>query len=790
MRILKSIIRNLVSKPITSSINLLGLSISLAIAIILSVYCYSELTSDMHHNDVKNSYIYVCNNNPLAPSIIKNLIDNKHKEIVEVCRTSSTRPPLIISNNNDANFKINNGMVIVDKNFFDIYNCKLLEGDLKLALEEPMKVIIKKGLANKLFGNQTAVGKTIKLDNKHLLTVAAVVEQEKSSFFHFDIISSLETKLQIQPYAKEELSSWKMWNNLLFIKTRPNIDTKKLANTIKSYYPKLFSTTKSKVELVPIDELYFSKLKASWVPYFVKGDKQKVLTLSLVSILILLIAIINFINISTYQWFDKIKQTGTMKVFGAGKLSIIKRMSLESIFLSIISLIIGIILVPIIDKFVLSYTGIKINLNNILSPRFLFIFLSATIILALIISVLPAYKIAVSNVVNNLNKQVNQYRGNLIQKILVSFQFTIAIILIAFTLLINKQIEFGSSNLGFDEDLSLAIKLDSYQGKNKQTVITNYLKSNPKVSNYTFTGFYPNKKPSKWRKVPIETQKGKKEVDFNIFSSDPNLFDVMGLELKQGRFFTDSYNENNFEVVVNECFLKEHNISDPIGCKILGRKMLSKKIQTYIIVGVINDFHFKSVNEKISPLVIGNMPWSRNYCILKANNANPKKLVQTSDKIKNQVNKLSTTPVEVTFLSQAIKDMYKSENQFKYTFIVFSISAIFICVLGIFAISLFSCQKRTKEIGIRKVNGATILNIIKLINSKFIKLLILSGLIGTPLAYYLMNLWLKNYAYKTDIEAWLFIFAGIMTLLTALTTISLQSWHVANKNPIAALKYE
>jgi len=349
-------------------------------------------------------------------------------------------------------------------------------------------------------------------------------------------------------------------------------------------------------------------------------------------------------------------------------------------------------------------------------------------------------------------------------------------------MLVQKQVRFGSSNLGFNQKNIISIKITP-QLDPKKEVFKKLLLEKPAIKEVSFSQFYPGK-DTQFRTVQMDLNGEKKELNFDLFSADAVFFKMMGLKLVKGRFYTGTLSTDKLKVVVNETFLSEHNLGNPLGIKF---RMNNRE---YEIIGVVKDFHFKPVSKSITPLAIRNGPYA-SYCLVNLQTDSFKSLNTLIRDIKASASELSPSfPVEVNFLDQAIENMYQSELEFRHTFSLFAGCAIVICCLGILAMSLFASQRRIKEIGIRKVNGARVSEILAMLNSEFVKWVGISFLIACPVAWYTMHKWLQSYAYKTGLSWWIFVLAGIMALGIALLTMSWQSWRAATRNPVEALRYE
>jgi len=360
-------------------------------------------------------------------------------------------------------------------------------------------------------------------------------------------------------------------------------------------------------------------------------------------------------------------------------------------------------------------------------------------------------------------------------------------VLIAFTVLVQKQVQFGSSDLGFNQNNIIGIKLTE-QLSQKKDVLKNLLKEKSAVKQVTFSQYFPGKIISYWGSQLILNGE-KKNVNFDTFSADAGFFEMLGLQLVSGRLYAEDLSSDKKKIVVNETFLRENNLINPLGGTV-NMGMMNQEGPSAEIIGVIKDFHYKPVNQPIGSLAIRNDSYA-SYCLITIQTKDFISLKTTIDNIKKTVAELSPSfPVEVSFLDQAIRDMYQSELRFRRIFSLLASCAIVICCLGILAMSIFACQRRVKEIGIRKVNGARISEILAMLNMDFIKWVGIAFLIACPIAWYVMHKWLQSFAYKTALSWWILVLAGIIALGIALLTVSWQSWRAATRNPVEALRYE
>src|SRR5664280_583432 len=385
----KTIIRNFRRKPATNLINLLGLAISLTLVIILSVYCYSELTTDGHQINGKRVYLYGLSEDRIyTPGILKDLIEINIPGVESVVRMGgSWEAPVFQVENKEP---ITSDLVFADENFFKLFTYRVIEGNLESALKEPMMIVITKSLSSKLFGGETALGKHVKLNNSQVLTVSAVIDEpEANSCISFSAMTSMATRKIVQP-EEGAFTQWNQCNFQTFILLKKGTDPVETARTILSLFPEKDRDRFKSQELVPLKQIYFSEFSLYGSNYLVHGDKKKVMILVMVAILVLMIALINFVNISSSQWQERIKQTGVMKVIGASGSTIIRDILTESFLFFFAALLVGFYLVYTINPIIQNYTGIHYGQQITHSPGFIIISLSITIVLSLIFSIVPA----------------------------------------------------------------------------------------------------------------------------------------------------------------------------------------------------------------------------------------------------------------------------------------------------------------------------------------------------------------------------------------------------------------
>ncbi|WP_340114934.1 ABC transporter permease [Maribellus mangrovi] len=796
---IKLLIRNIRNKPLTYLINFVGLSVSLTLVFILSVYCFTEFSADTHHIDGDRIYFLynekqIDTYGGLTPGVLKGNIDLSVAEVQNTLRIRNSWLPATF--NTEGRDPITTDLVYADESFFDFFNYKCLEGNLEKALRDPMSLVLEKSEAEKIFGTTKAVGETVLLNQKYPLIITAIIEPvESQSFLSVKAISPSSTiKIVNYDYSEGDYSNWGQRNFLTFVKLKKNSNSEQLSDKITSLFPEDYHE-RITMRLMPISKVYLHVCGLTkvlgFLPYIKQGNRSQLFILLVVAGLILFIALINYINISSSQRLETAKQTGLQKLIGANRRQIFAGIIAEAQFVflgaSILAFLISIAVIPFISDLM----GLDIQVSNFLSPLFIGASMLSVILIGFLVCVVPAIRQSSVKSIDLIKDITSKGKRKFsLQRLNVAVQFSIAILLIAFTLFVFKQIKFGFSTVGFDDENRIAIKLNN-QLYSKSDVLKEQILNLPEVSNASLTRFYPGRPGVNVNGGEIRgAGDANKKVEVHWMYADASILDVLNLHLLEGDFFRVDNPASGNKIVVNETFVREHGLSEnPIG------KTVYYSSVDHEIIGVVKDFHLNAVDVPIVPLVLTN-DRPRNefmslYLLVNLKSYPSEDLIKIIEKIRSVSEPISPDyPVEISFLDAAVGEMYKSEVRFRRVFSLFAGSSIFISCLGIFALSLFDSRKRIKEIGIRKVNGARISEILTMLNKDFVKWVIIAFVIATPVAYYAMNKWLENFAYKTTLSWWIFALAGVLALGIALLTVSFQSYKAAVKNPVESLRYE
>ncbi|HSO88525.1 MAG TPA: FtsX-like permease family protein, partial [Draconibacterium sp.] len=775
--------RDIAKKPVIYFINFTGLVLSMTVVIILSVYYIDETNADRFNKKIDDIYV-IYDKNPIIPKqifmpgILKEAIDDKIPEIEKVVRVRDHWGGTTLQV--DENQPVSSILIFADSTFTDIFSYSCIAGDFKKALKTPMSVVLTKKEALKLFGTISPIGETVKFNNNQFLTVLAVIrEPALKSSLKFDAIVPMISASQISPTSVlgDEYTNWRRLAFTTFILMKSTANPNEVQKKISALFPK--DSKVSKITLLPYSSFYFSDVQTSWKTYLKTGNKNTPMILVIVAVIILLMGVINYLNLSFSMAVERLKNTGILKIVGAKRGHIFKNIIFESVLFFFVSVLLACSIawgtIPTLTQKV----GIEMHPEIILNPAFFLMMLILVLVISTILVVIPAIKLSSINLVDSLKRNLSSRgKSHITRRVLVIAQFTIATILIAFTLAVQKQVKYGFKELGYNKENIYTIQLTPQL---QQDILKEKLEEIPGVNEVAYTNFLPGEEMlENWPNMTmINSDEKREDIRSFIIRCDNNLPHLLGLKLIKGRLFSKDLSTDKDKILVNREFVKEYGLLEPLGVKLPNFGTGDGEI-----IGVVEDFHFQSIQKPIAPVIIRIDDYAR-HCYVKIASPDFNSLHNSVTQIKDAVNKLSSGyHVNFGFMDASVADMYKSEIQFRKIFFLFSTIAIFICCLGIFGLSIFASQQRIKEIGIRKINGAKVSEILTMLNKDFIKWVAISFVIATPIAYYAMHKWLENFAYKTELSWWIFALAGLLALGIALLTVSWQSWKAATRNPV------
>ncbi|MCX6640247.1 MAG: ABC transporter permease [bacterium] len=793
---LKIALRNLLRHKGYSFINIAGLAIGMACFLLIMLWVRDELSFDKFHANADHIYRVGTSANfgtpmtwafgpaPAGPAMIENF-----PEVVSATRFDS---PMNGAVEYGEKLFREEGITFADNSFFEIFSFPFIKGDPRTALTTTYSVVINRTTADKYFGIEDPIGKVIKIQGGQY-TITGVVENfPKNSHIQFTILRSMET------LVKENKAQMEMWFNIqpyTYILLDKNCDVRqleqKLPNFVNKYVGELLAPSGGKLSLFlqPLTDIHLhSKLDGE---LSTNGNITYVYLFSAIAVFILLIACVNFINLSTARSAMRAREVGVRKTLGANRHQLIRQFLGEAIIFSLIALILALVLVEIEIPFFNTLVGRQVGMHQ---DRFTNL---ATIVgLALLVGILAGSYPAL--LLSSL-RPIKTLKGSFVpgasrshsRSALVIFQFIISIALIAGTITIYSQLHYmKNKDVGFNKEHVIILPELTPRMRESVETIKAELKAIPDVQQVAAVSFVPGK-GMRLAIVQPEGYADDQPVTVSILDIDDDFLSTMGMQLVEGRNFSqDLPTDKTGSILINETTARKLGWDHPIGKNITspiltdsGGVALERKV-----IGVVRDFHQASLHRKIEPIIIGQNASEFRALALRIA---PQNISQTLASIKRTWKSIDPNrPFNSYFLDEAFDARYKAEERMGMITLIFSSLAIFIACLGLFGMSAFTAEQRTKEIGIRKVFGASVAGIIGLLTRKFMILVLLANVIAWPIAYYSLNRWLQNFAYRIDLNLGHFLLAGLLALLVSLITVSFQAIKVARSNPAKALRYE
>jgi putative ABC transport system permease protein len=684
-------------------------------------------------------------------------------------------------------------VLFAQSSFFNLFTFPLLEGKADSNLLAVNHAVITEEAARKYFGDESPMGKMIKIDGGLDLEVTGIVKSIPSnSHIKFDILISYENLIKSSEYWDNAWVSERVYSYVLLAPgTNAEALQAKLPQIPETFIGKFMKEAFFLLEfrLVKVTDIHLHSSLSNELE--VNGSYRNVVSLGIIACLVLFIAFINYINLATSRSIEKAHEVGIRKVSGALKKDLISQFLTESVLINLLALIVSfsgvLLLLPFFKQVMQSPLHIDYLIVLIL---FVLLIVSGSLITGL----LPAIYIsrfAPGLVLKGKTPGISHWTRRL-KNSLVILQFTISVILIAGTITIYRQVSFmRNHNLGFNMegimilDGPRIIKANSYESyMNSLESFKNDLIALPGVGDISSSSNVPGTeiKNSRVFGVPVEGRNTEKRID--MYYVDSKFFKTYDLTLLAGRNFSPTIREDSINIILNESALAYYGFEDKEGA--VG-KILRGGDDKVLIKGVINDFNQKSLKELPGPIAFFNQP-ANTYFSIKINLAGIDKLIPEIEK--TWTSHYPDNPFNYFFLDDSYNNQYLSDQRFNKLFFASSLLAIIIACLGLSGLAAYAITRRNKEIGIRKVNGARISQVMFLLNNDFVKLVGISILIAAPIAWFAMNKWLQNFAYKTNLSWWIYAFAGLLALVIALLTVSWQSWRAASGNPVDTLRYE
>lgn len=799
----KVALRNLAKQKGYTAINIIGLAIGIASALLIALYVYEETTYDKFHPNHERLYrVYLKSRMmgtemsgavscaPVGPTITK-----EYADVESFCRTFNFGGDQLVRNG-DKTF-IAKRAIFADSTFFKVFNgFKLLTGDPQKALSNPNSLVLTQSASKKYFGNSDPVGLTVEVGNDRQKWVITGVMEDvpNSSHFHFDFLLSM---VSIPNLA--DGTFWISNNNYTYLLLKPDTDPKvidqHLTELVEKYaYPQaeqFFGTLSSNLEESGSTYGYYTQkvtdihLKSELQYEFEAGGSEvMVYVFVIIAVFILIIAAINFMNLATARSTKRAKEVGIRKVVGSTRGRIIAQFLVESTLLALISTAIALILVKLALPSFSNLAERTITMNSLPLSATVLILMGIILIIGLAAGSYPAFYLSKFEPVKVLKGKVKSgMKNSWTRGILVVFQFTISIGLLVSTFVVYKQVSFfRDKDLGFKKENILVINRPYAVPRASRESFLNALKEIPSVKEVTATNGLPSTVIGGTGFVP-KGSPGNETSIFNFIFTDWDFAKTFELGVIDGRYFSRDFASDSAALVLNQAAVKALGLQDPV----IGSHIIYNGDNEAVVVGIVKDFNFESLHKSISPLVLC-FANTFTYVAVKIDDND---INTTVANIKSKWNEfVPEQEFDYTFLDQMLDNQYGNEKRTGLIFSSFSILAIIIASLGLLGLASYTTEQRTKEIGIRKVVGASTLKVISILIKEVNMLFIIATAIAWPLAWYLMSTWLQNFANKVALSLTEFIIASAITYIIAIITIGYQAIKAANTNPANTLKYE
>ena len=803
---LKTAFRNLWKSKGFSAINIIGLAIGLATCLLILIFVMDELGYDRYN--VKADRIYRLDgdikfggnhfNLAVAPAPAGPAVRRDYPEVETEMRFRGQGGRLVKKGNQNIQ---EDAVIFADSTLFDVFTLPMIAGDPHTALVDAHTVVITERMAKKYFNAIDVVGRTLMINDTIPYKVTGVIKDiPVQSHFHYDFFLSM-TELDEAKRNEEWLSN----NFNTYLVLRPGTDPKKFESKLgqliyKYIAPLLRQAVNQSVEdffkagnsvsfsLMPLTDIHLHSNKTAELDG--NGNIQYVYIFTAVAVFILLIACVNFMNLSTARSSNRAKEVGIRKVLGSLRGNLVAQFMIESILLSFISMLLAIglayVLLPLFNELSGKHMMIGLFSRSWLAP--------AMLALVLVVGVLagsyPAFYLSAFRPIAVLKGTVaSGFKTGWLRNSLVVFQFGISIFLLVGTTVIYRQLSYiHNRELGFNREQVLIVDNTWHLGNDVRAFKEKLLKL-PGVEGATMTGFLPTSDSRNDDAIFLSPDLDtKKAISMQTWQVDEHYIPVLGMKMAAGRNFSRDFLTDSNAAIVNEAAVRLMQGADPLRQDLYELEdVQTKRLDKFHIIGVVKDFNFNSLRQVVTPMVLY-LRENRGQMALRVNPANVRRLVGQIGEIWRQM--APSQPFSYQFMDDAFNNIYRTEQRMGGISLSFSLLAIFIACLGLFGLAAYAAEQRTREIGIRKVLGASVGGIVSLLSRDFLRLVVISAVIAFPLAWWAMHHWLQDFAYRITIGWEVFAVAGVVALGIALMTVSFQALRAAMTNPVVSLRNE
>lgn len=771
-------LRNIYRNKLHTFINITGFSLGLAVVILIGRFVHKEISTDKFHYNIDRIF-FIKTLGWQCPYVLAPTMEEMFPEIESTLRIDFYMMRDAVLNRGNEPISVKD-LVVTDSTFFHFFNFDLISGNPEKVLAQPNSIVLTEKIADRLFGEMDPVGKTILANNKIELTVTGVLEDiPANSSLYFNGLVSFTTLYQMMDPERFE-----NWNNYIantMVKIHENAEIDELVSKMETVAQ---THQWDEFDVLCFKDLHFFE---EGVGKFRHGNMKRLLILITIGLFIFFIAVINYVNLSIATFMSRSREMIIRKIVGATRKQLMVQILVEPVILSLIAMNFAIIFA---NLFIPEYNEL-INSNflylNTKSVSFWLLFIFGSVCLGLVVGLFPSIYLSGNHSPELLRGRAVKTSGRgLFRKLLMLFQFIVSTILIICSMMMLKQFQFiGSKDLGFNQEDIMVIPL-SEEINDKRDLFVEQILSDPNITNYAFSNYIPGEARFMVG-TDLDYEGEKRKALFHLAMIDDKFIDLLEFEIISGRGFLQDATSEKMKIILNESAVKKFDLKNPFNASFPPESEDAEGN----LVGVVKDFHLQSLHKQISPLVYRLDPENTDHLFLKLQSGDKSSLLETSDNIREIWDVLSPNfPAEIFLLSDRIDSLYQEDRKTERVIIYFTLVAIVIACLGLFGLVSYMLQQRTKEMGIRKVNGALVGDLIRLILKDYVKWIILAFVIACPVAYHFINKWLQNFAYKTGLSWWVFALAGITFLLMTLLSTFYHIYRTAKTNTAESLRYE
>ena len=788
---LKTAIRTLSRNRGYTLINIFGLLTGIAFSCMLYVYVNHELSYDQFHTkaerifrvltiderDLQDVRRYAVTVPPMGPELVDNF-----PEVEDAVRLF--RPVgQILFKIDDENFQERNWYT-ADGNFFEVFDFEFVEGNKSTALKEPHSLVLTETMAKKYFGDRNPIGNLIETSFGPVKVTAVLRDPPGNSHLTFDLLFS---KLRTDDEWTKYLNSWESFGTYTYVVLNEGNSIANVRSKTAALAREKFAGFEGsvKVDFQAIKDIYLNSSGIEEGAESARGQRSYIYIFSTMGIFLLIIACINYVNLATSHAMTRGREIGVRKVVGARQGQLIGQFLMESFLTTAVAAVLALFVMKLLFPYFNQITGkdFDITLQTLGSYLLPLIVIGFTV--AVVSGSYPAFYLAAAKPVLSLRGRGEERSSMGVRKVLVVFQFAISIVMIVSTIVVGKQLSFiRTSDVGFDKENLIVIDINNGDVRKKFRTVKNEYAAIPGVKSVAVS----TRVPGEWKNIAEIYVSGEGDSTSSYFMGfDEDMLDTYNLRLKAGRYFAEHSNDST-QVLLNEAAVRALRLVEPLGARV--RISDGEKVLEATVIGIIRDFNFQSLHQKVAPIVIGswNNPFQYiDYFTIRISGDVPATM-QSITRVHEMFDQ--RTPIEYHFLDEQIQQFYVAEQRAAMIFRMGGVLSILVACLGLLGLATYNIQRRTKELGIRKVLGASGGSLFVLLSSSLVKQVAIAFLIAAPVAWYIMREWLKAFEYKIALHVGIFLLAGIFVVLIALLTVSYRALKAVSANPVDTLRQE